>query len=386
MIILIKIITAIGNPNLNYALKKYEDFEVIGKDIQYSEGVVELLDLNKEIDYIIISEFIEGEITLTNLIEKIYKINKKIKIIIILNEKNIDLEEKLLQKGVHDIFYNKSDIVEIVNLLKTKNMEYLNKELRDEIEKLKNIILEKNQKKYLKRKNYKENIKYKILGILGSNGIGKTSFCYFISNILKIKYKILLIDFDLKNNDLSELFKLKKEFIEKENISIKNLIKNIDNNLDILFNINFLINYKKFDITKILNEINIIKENYDLIILDTNSNIFLEKNKEIFNFCEQLILLTSTDDLEIKKLNIINNSLINNLKIDNKKINIIIYKFKKIYCFTNKKNIKNLKNKIKNKINFMTFYNKYLINTKLIKLKYFTQLKYFLVIKNIQEK
>lgn len=387
---MIKIVTALGNPGLNFDLKKYNEFEIIGKDIQYSEGIIELLELHNEIDYIIVSELLEGEIALISLIEQIHKINKKIKIIIILNEKNIELEDQLIQKGVQDIFYNKSDIIEIVNLLKTKNMEYLNKELRNEIEKLKEIILEKNNEKINNKrakikKIDKENIKNKTMGILGNNGIGKTSFCYLSANILEEKYKILLIDFDLKNNDLSYLLKIKKEYIEKDNISINDFIKKIRNNIYILSGLNFLINYKNYDIKKIIFEINKIKNNYDFILIDTNSNIFLEENIEIFNFCDQLILLNNADDIEMNKTEKINNFLLNNIKIDNKKINVILYKFKKLYFLFNN-NIKKIKNCEKIKINYMTFFYKYLKNYKLIKLKFLTKRKIFLLIKKIAEK
>ncbi|MBP3501930.1 MAG: hypothetical protein J6K42_00395, partial [Clostridia bacterium] len=77
---MIKIVTALGNPNLNNELNKYREFEIIGKDIQYMDGIIEILELNANIDYLIISEILDGQISLENLIDIIYKINKKIKI------------------------------------------------------------------------------------------------------------------------------------------------------------------------------------------------------------------------------------------------------------------------------------------------------------------
>ena len=38
-----KIITAINNPKLNEQLKKENKFEIIGKDIQYKEAIIEIL-------------------------------------------------------------------------------------------------------------------------------------------------------------------------------------------------------------------------------------------------------------------------------------------------------------------------------------------------------
>ena len=71
MIKLKKIITAINNPKLNEELKKEKNFKVIGKDIQYREAILEILEKNKNINIIILSENIPGEIKLENLIKKI---------------------------------------------------------------------------------------------------------------------------------------------------------------------------------------------------------------------------------------------------------------------------------------------------------------------------
>ena len=84
-----KIITAINNPKLNEELKKENYFEIIGKDIQYKEAILETLEHKKDIDLIIISEEIPGEIKLEEIIQKIKRINHKIKIIFILEKENI---------------------------------------------------------------------------------------------------------------------------------------------------------------------------------------------------------------------------------------------------------------------------------------------------------
>ena len=65
-----KIITAIGNPILNNELKKLEEFAVIGNDIQYQDGILELLEIDNKINFIIISELIPGEYKIEELIGK----------------------------------------------------------------------------------------------------------------------------------------------------------------------------------------------------------------------------------------------------------------------------------------------------------------------------
>ena len=63
-----KIITALGNPNLNEELKKIQEYKILGPDIQYQEGILEKLERNKDIDFLILSEIIPGEINIIELI------------------------------------------------------------------------------------------------------------------------------------------------------------------------------------------------------------------------------------------------------------------------------------------------------------------------------
>ena len=70
MIELKKIITAIGNPKINEELKKEINFEIIGKDIQYREAIIEILEKNNKINFIILHEKIPGEINFEKLIKK----------------------------------------------------------------------------------------------------------------------------------------------------------------------------------------------------------------------------------------------------------------------------------------------------------------------------
>ena len=91
-----KIITAIGNEKLNLELKKVNNIQVIYNDILYKEGIIESLEEYSEIDFLILSEKLDGEISLEELIEKIKIISNKIIIILITYEKNIkEIYERL---------------------------------------------------------------------------------------------------------------------------------------------------------------------------------------------------------------------------------------------------------------------------------------------------
>ena len=118
-----KIITAINNPKLNEELKKEKKFEVIGKDIQYKEAILEILEQEKDIELLIISEEIPGEITFEKLIEKIKNRKEEIKIIFILEKENIDLEKILIKNNIRDIYYNnKINLGELIKIINKKEI------------------------------------------------------------------------------------------------------------------------------------------------------------------------------------------------------------------------------------------------------------------------
>ena len=145
-----KVITALLNKTVNEKLKQYNEIKILINDIQYQEGIIEALEINNEIDFIILSELLPGEYNLKGLVEKIKTIKKEIEIIIILEKENKELENYLFSKGNIYIFYNnKIEIKEIAQLIINKNQ---NEELKKEINELKEIILNKKEEDY-KNKN-----------------------------------------------------------------------------------------------------------------------------------------------------------------------------------------------------------------------------------------
>ena len=59
-----RIITALNNPQLNNKLKEEKEYQILSKDIQYKEAILEILEKYRKINIIIINEEIPGEITL----------------------------------------------------------------------------------------------------------------------------------------------------------------------------------------------------------------------------------------------------------------------------------------------------------------------------------
>lgn len=351
---MIKIITALGNPNLNSELRKYDEFEVIGKDIQYKDGILETLEINSDVNYLIISEMLDGNISFDKLVDLIIKLNRKIKIIAVLKEKDSEMEEMFIKNGIYDFVYDNTEFSEIINLLKTKNIEYLNRELREEIEQLKRIV---NKNKYKKirfkdlhiNKNKFINKECKTIGIVGNRGSGKSTFINIISNILEKKYKILIIDFNIINGNMEyfykRIFKQKKyKIIEKDFDNGKDIIK-LRNNINIILGLNKLYN-NKLDVNNFFEKINRVKENYDFIFIDTYSEILFKENELILNKCDNIFFISQINGLELEKAKILLNTMKEKWKINNSKIKIIFNKNTLINYIIKKKY--NIKNKINN--------------------------------------
>ena len=352
------IITALNNPRLSKKIKEKTNFNIIGTDIQYKEGIIEMLEKNGEIEMAIISENLPGESSFKELIEKIKAINKNIELIVILKEEKEDLKNYLITKGVFDIYLNnKISIEELIEKINEKNKIKKEMEINEEIKQLKKIILEKNKKntniKIIKnklnniikkinknKKVKKEKINKKIISVIGTGGVGKSSFCTIFAKLFNNK-RILIIDFDILNSSINSIFGIKKKPIKKNNIkfnnNIKNLIVKVDKKIDMLCATKILVDekYKKIkeEFSNILLE---LKNKYDLIIIDNSSECFLEYTKEILNKSDTIFFLVEPNVIELKKSRNLLDIYINKWKIKKEKINIIF----------NKININSIDNKI----------------------------------------
>ncbi len=100
-----KIITAIGNPSLNNKLRTMNELTIVGKDIQYQEGILEILEENKDIDVLIISNVLPGELDFYKLINKLKKEHENVEIIVFLDKKNENIENFLSSKNIYKICY-----------------------------------------------------------------------------------------------------------------------------------------------------------------------------------------------------------------------------------------------------------------------------------------
>lgn len=325
-----KILTAINNPNLNKKLSDQEFIEIPYKDIQYKEAILEILNEDNYFDIIIINEKLPGEINFIELIKKIKKINKKIKIIIILEKENEIKENELKKLNINEIYYNNKITLEyLIKIIKEKEINK-EEELKKEINELKQIIkmneikniknMPNNNKKFFSKNKifyYKElfkkpillikNIKYKqkeinikeickgrVINVIGYKATGKSVITLMLAKALSDKnYRILIINFSSEEiNFYSYMFNYskgdtKKFYIKKKHFYRKSKSINFQKSNKInIKNLKLKKEILKNKIYKFKNFYN-IEKNINNILKNYNKNIkILNINKLNKNYFE----------------------------------------------------------------------------------------------------
>ncbi len=239
-----RVITAINNKNIIEKISKNKDLKIIFNNLEYREGILEVIEKIKNIDVIIISELIPGEISIEELIKKIRKVNKKIEIIFILNKNDLEKINKLKELKIDKIYIenkNGKKIKNEINILKI-----INKKLENKI----NISKINNNK---------------IINIFGKNKSGKTTIIFLIINyLLKNNKKILIININKKMEKyyFKKIKIINKNKFVKINKYEKNLY-NIEKNLDLIFCTNY---------RQIKNDFEKFEKMYDYILIDNMEN------------------------------------------------------------------------------------------------------------------
>jgi len=332
------LITAVGNENLNKKIKEYSEINVIGTDIQYQEAVIEIMEKNKEIDLLILSSILPGELNIYEFLNIIKYKNSEIEIFMILEKNDEKLENFLIAKGINNIYYNnKTTFEEIIKKIY---------EVENKINKSKKIIIKKNNNnkiknkiKYIKNKIYKKIIKKnkqknkKIISIIGAKKIGKSIFSLILSLNIKNK-KILIVDLDAEENNMKTIVGAK--------MKISDTLK--DNKMKWRKNIDIQFVYKKIyyknnliDKKAINDFLNNIRHEYDYIIIDIGN---IHDKENIIKNSDKIIVLVEANLLGIKDVKEILNEIVHKQK--NHKDNIkIIY---------NKQTLTSINKEILNKI------------------------------------
>lgn len=291
MIDLKKIITAIGNSSLNEELRQNEKCNILCKDIETDEKLLEFLE-KEDVDILFLSSQIICDYNVEELFKIILNMYPELQIVFFnVNKSNFENVKNKKIKVYEDIEISKFELEEILEYEEEKNQHDC-----------------------------------KIISVFGARGIGKSTFStFFAKNVDKSNAKILLVDFDLFESSIKTILKIKK--IPKFTGQIKDLVITKEKNFDVLCDLNLYFNDKeKIDFFKVHQILGELKKEYDLIIIDTSSNFQNEYTKRIIYNSQDVIFLIEPNILGLKKAKNILEVLEYDWKIDNSKIKIVINK------------------------------------------------------------
>lgn len=312
-----KVITAIGNPYLNKKLKEKEEYDVLVRDIQYQEGVIDIIKIYKKIDLLVVStEIIENDIEI--FIKDIKKLSNTEIIIFFNEEKDIDIA-LLNSNNIYKYFFNNENGYKEFLYSLNNNQNIIDK-LKENTDELKQNILE--ERKLKKSKNLKNNLKIKareksekkdlnknkVILVAGERNVGKTMFLLLLLKyVQKQGLKVLILD--TCKNDSSI------------NLILGNYIKNIN-----YFKIDN--DYKEKNIFNIHKNIENLKKEYDLILIDSK---FSKNNshKNILLSSNNILFLIEPNILGINKAKNILEIYEEDYEISKNKIKIIFNKYDK---------------------------------------------------------
>lgn len=367
-----KIITALANEEINKRIKE-NGMGIIGKDIQYQEAVIQILEINKSVDLLILSSILQGDLNIYEFINIIKYKFPNLEIIIILEKEDLQLRKFIISKGINNIYYNNrttfDEILEKLKELENKTnktkINYKNKETKNtekkQLNKIKKYLHRRlkiiNKIMFFKNKKIKLEKNKKIIAILGPPKIGKTIFSLIFSLNIKNK-KILIINLDKKKNIKIIIGKM----IKKEKNSIQKWKKNIDILLaqkDKTREENLLINNQKNRYNKIILEQ--FLEEYDYIIIDSNN---INEEEIDIKKIDKIILLVEANLLGIDETREILEEIIHKQKYQKDNTKIVFNKHTKTSI--NKKTLRNLFEdfEILGQVQYDNYYN-FITNTNL---------------------
>ena len=367
-----KIITALANEEINKKIKE-NGLEIIGKDIQYQEAVIQILEINKSVDLLILSSILQGDLNIYEFINIIKYKFPNLEIIIILEKEDLQLRKFIISKGINNIYYNNrttfDEILEKLKELENKTnktkINYKNKETKNtekkQLNKIKKYLHRKlkiiNKIMFFKNKKIKLEKNKKIIAILGPPKIGKTIFSLIFSLNIKNK-KILIINLDKKKNIKIIIGKM----IKKEKNSIQKWKKNIDILLaqkDKTTKENLLTSNQKNRYNEIISEQ--FLDEYDYIIIDSNN---INEEEIDIKKIDKIILLVEANLLGIDETREILEEIIHKQKYQKDNVKIIFNKHTKTSI--NKKTLRNLFEdfEILGQVQYDNYYN-FITNTNL---------------------
>lgn len=322
-----KVFTAMGSFKIAYQMIKSGLFKVVTKDVPYTEGIIEVLNENMDVDTIIINELLPGEMSFKEVICAILALKSNIEIVVFVEEKTQELQNFLYSNGIYKIFQNnevdfdtlvKSIIGEVEQTPKVLN------EKEQALERVNKIITEA----YIMPQISFEKV-CKVISITGSYNSGKSVMtCLYGREFSKKGKKTLIIDFDVYNANIGFMLdQIPRYVYNKPATDLKAQTLHICENLDAICVMDLLFNDKvEVECMNLEKTIENLKYDYDVILIDTTSNYENKYLPRILNMSDEIVFLAVPTKCEFMKAFKLFKVFIKDFQIDKNKITLILNK------------------------------------------------------------
>ncbi|MGE5329020.1 MAG: AAA family ATPase [Deltaproteobacteria bacterium] len=362
-----KVVTAVNHIVLNqYFKKNCPDLLIEKDDIKSQE---ELLKMIKEDipDVLVLSDELPGKYDKKTLIDKIRKIDRYFKLVIITSSVDKNYKKFLNEKGIFDILLNDntqiSDLIETIEnegRVVVKVEKEIPKEIKEEIQTLKKLLSEKPKviEKHVIIEKSSKTQKQEIIAVAGLGGAGKSDFLVQISTLLAkmSQAKILCIDLNTEFPTLNYFFGMARQpegidyFIGNgKDSSLNYMVDSIDKDrFDSNVFQELVVKYKKnpsldvltgnnslYDCQNTLNTqyykliLDKAKEIYDFIFIDTSSNLFLDSTRFAVSNATKVFFVVEPNIANIQKAATMLEILLDAWDVGKNKTQIIINKMGK---------------------------------------------------------
>ena len=180
-----KVITAIGDKELNNVLQEVSGIKIVNSDIQYQEGILEVLDKYKNIDILILSDKIIGNVEIEELIRNIKVLQEKIQIILI---SSIEITADVNRYIAKIVYNNHNYVKEILEYMldkediKQENATTYEEECLTQISTSDEILENQRKEATDENKRYKRKQKienHNVVTVIGNAGVRKDNFYFY---------------------------------------------------------------------------------------------------------------------------------------------------------------------------------------------------------------
>ena len=312
-----KVFTAMGSFKIAYQMIKSGLFKVVTKDVPYTEGIIEVLNENMDVDTIIINELLPGEMSFKEVICAILALKSDIEIVVFVEEKTQELQNFLYSNGIYKIFQNNE-----------VDFDTLVKSIIGEVDKAPKVLDEKEQalervNKIITEAYIMPQISFekvcKVISIAGSYNSGKSVMtCLYGREFAKKGKKTLIIDFDVYNANIGFMLDKIPRYVYN---------KPATENLDAICVMDLLFNDKvEVETINLEKTIENLKYDYDIILIDTTSNHNNKYLSRILNMSDEIVFLAVPTKCEFMKAFKLFQVFTKDFKIDKNKMTLILNK------------------------------------------------------------